>query len=43
MSLAVMPWESPEIKKQGHSETWTPSVSSAAIAKVTGACSFAVL
>lgn len=43
MSLAVMPWESPEIKKQGHSETWTPSVSCAAIAKVTGGWSFTAL
>lgn len=43
MSSAVMPWELPDIKKQGHLETWTSAVSSAAMAKVTGGCPFAVL
>lgn len=36
MSSAVIPSESPEITKHGHSEMWTPSLFSAAIAKETG-------
>lgn len=36
MSLAVNASESPLIMKQGHSETWTSAVSSAAMANVTG-------
>lgn len=39
----MMPWESPDITKQGHFEIWTSAVSSAAMAKVTGGCPFAVL
>lgn len=43
ISFALTPWEFPDITKQGHSETWTSSVSCAAIAKVTSGCPFAVL
>lgn len=43
ISFAVIPLELPDIKKQGHLETWTSSFSSAAMAKVTGGCPFAVL
>jgi hypothetical protein len=43
ISLAVIPSDLPDIKKQGHSETWTSAVSSAAMAKVTGGRPFAVL
>lgn len=43
MSFAVMPEEFPDIKKEGHSETCTSFVSSAATAKVTGGSPFALL
>jgi len=43
MSFAVIPWESPDITKKGHSEMWTASFSSAAIAKVTEGSSLEVL
>ena len=43
ISFAVTPCEFPDIKKEGHFETRTPGVSCAAIAKVTGGSSFAVL
>lgn len=43
MSFAVMPGEFPDTTKQGHSETRTSLVFSAAIAKVTGESPLAVL
>ena len=43
ISLALIPRELPDIKKQGHSETWTSLVSFAAMAKVSGGCPLAVL
>lgn len=43
ISFAVIVWKFPDIKKQGHSDTWTTSVSLAAMAKVSGGCPFAVL
>ena len=43
ISFAVMPCEFPDIKKQGHSEIRTASVSCAAIAKVTGGSPSVVL
>lgn len=43
ISLADIPWELPDITKQGQSETWTPLPSWAAIAYVTGGNPLAVL
>lgn len=43
MSFAVMPEEFPDTTKQGHSETRTSLVFSAAIAKVTGESPLAIL
>lgn len=42
-SVAVIICEVPDIEKDGHSDTWTSSVSWAEIAKVTGGRPFTVL
>lgn len=41
--MAVIPWELPEIMKQGHSDTCTSDLSCAAMAYVNGGCPSAVL